>query len=84
MPGQSCDLDIVTERSSVCCWARERMFLGGVFVQIDECEHLVQIYIKQLSYLVDQLDVVEGVDGNVISGIISYSATCNAKDEQCP
>ena len=53
------------------------MFLRRVFIKIDESEDLVQIYVQQLSYFVDQLNIIDGVHSHMVSCIISYPTACN-------
>ena len=46
------------------------MLLGGVLVEVDQGEHLVQVDVQQVPDLVDQHCVVDGVHCDMISGII--------------
>ena len=46
------------------------MLFGGVLVQVGQGEHLVQVDVQQAPDLVDQLGVIDGLHGDVITSII--------------
>ena len=52
------------------------MLLGGVLIGVDEGEHLVQVDVQQLSDLVHQVQVINWVDGNMVSSIVPDPAAC--------
>ena len=47
------------------------MLLGGVLVQVGQGEHLVQVNVQQAPDLVDQYRVIKGVNGDMVTSVIS-------------
>ena len=46
------------------------MPFGGVFVQVNHGEFGVQVEVEQFSDPLDELQVVLGVDGDVVTGVV--------------
>ena len=47
------------------------MLLGRVLVQVGQAEYLIQVDIQKRANLVDQLQVIDGVHGHVVTSVIA-------------